>query len=203
MSFFILPYAVAGVLWLRNRDEWKSFVRLFVGLSVRRAGDLRTGARRAAVGGGALHARRCRGRTVRPALHVPVRPRRARRRPARRHAEHPARRQRLDRAHRRSRLGQAQPAHRQRTDRSGPGEREPGGGDPVVARGHVGGDRGVPLAPRAPHVATAAGGLSAGHGVHAGLHRRALCGRRAARVGAGRGGHRRPEALGGTAAARL
>lgn len=33
MSFFILPYAVAGVLWLRNRDEWKSFVRLFVGLS--------------------------------------------------------------------------------------------------------------------------------------------------------------------------
>jgi PAP2 superfamily len=33
MSFFILPYAVAGVLWLRDRDEWKRFVRLFVGLS--------------------------------------------------------------------------------------------------------------------------------------------------------------------------
>jgi len=33
MSFFILPYVVAGVLWLRNRDEWKSFVKLFVGLS--------------------------------------------------------------------------------------------------------------------------------------------------------------------------
>jgi hypothetical protein len=33
MSFFILPYAVAGVLWLRNRDEWKAFVRLFVGLN--------------------------------------------------------------------------------------------------------------------------------------------------------------------------
>jgi hypothetical protein len=33
MSFFILPYVVAGVLWLRNRDEWKAFVRLFVGLS--------------------------------------------------------------------------------------------------------------------------------------------------------------------------
>jgi membrane-associated phospholipid phosphatase len=33
MSFFILPYVIAGVLWLRNRDEWKSFVRLFVGLS--------------------------------------------------------------------------------------------------------------------------------------------------------------------------
>lgn len=33
MSFFILPYVIAGVLWLRDRDEWKSFVRLFVGLS--------------------------------------------------------------------------------------------------------------------------------------------------------------------------
>ncbi len=33
MSFFILPYVIAGVLWLRNRDEWKSFVLLFVGLN--------------------------------------------------------------------------------------------------------------------------------------------------------------------------
>jgi hypothetical protein len=33
MSFFILPYVVAGALWLRNRDEWKAFVRLFVGLN--------------------------------------------------------------------------------------------------------------------------------------------------------------------------
>jgi hypothetical protein len=33
MSFFILPYVIAAVLWLRNREEWKSFVRLFVGLS--------------------------------------------------------------------------------------------------------------------------------------------------------------------------
>ncbi|WNG93799.1 phosphatase PAP2 family protein [Mycobacterium sp. ITM-2016-00318] len=33
MSFFVLPYIVAGVLWLRNRDEWKAFVKLFVGLS--------------------------------------------------------------------------------------------------------------------------------------------------------------------------
>jgi hypothetical protein len=33
MSFFILPYVVAAVLWLRNREEWKAFVRLFVGLS--------------------------------------------------------------------------------------------------------------------------------------------------------------------------
>jgi len=34
MSFFILPYVVAAVLWLRDRDEWKTFVRLFVGLSL-------------------------------------------------------------------------------------------------------------------------------------------------------------------------
>jgi hypothetical protein len=33
MSFFVLPYVVAGVLWLRDRDEWKAFVRLFVALS--------------------------------------------------------------------------------------------------------------------------------------------------------------------------
>ncbi|MFV9634320.1 phosphatase PAP2 family protein [Mycobacterium neumannii] len=33
MSFFILPYVVAGVLWLRDRAEWKTFVRLFVGLN--------------------------------------------------------------------------------------------------------------------------------------------------------------------------
>jgi len=33
MSFFILPYVVAGVLWLRDREEWMRFVRLFVGLS--------------------------------------------------------------------------------------------------------------------------------------------------------------------------
>jgi len=34
MSFFILPYVIAGVLWLLNRDEWKRFVQLFVGLSL-------------------------------------------------------------------------------------------------------------------------------------------------------------------------
>lgn len=33
MSFFILPYVIAALLWLRNREEWKAFVRLFVGLS--------------------------------------------------------------------------------------------------------------------------------------------------------------------------
>jgi PAP2 superfamily len=33
MSFFILPYVVAAVLWLRDREEWKAFVRIFVALS--------------------------------------------------------------------------------------------------------------------------------------------------------------------------
>ncbi len=33
MSFFILPYVIAGVLWLRNREEWTKFARLFVVLS--------------------------------------------------------------------------------------------------------------------------------------------------------------------------
>jgi len=33
MSFFILPYVVAGALWLRDRDDWKAFVRRFVVLS--------------------------------------------------------------------------------------------------------------------------------------------------------------------------
>ncbi len=34
MSFFILPYVIAGILWLRDREEWKAFVRLFVGLNL-------------------------------------------------------------------------------------------------------------------------------------------------------------------------
>jgi hypothetical protein len=33
MSFFVLPYLVAGVLWLRNRTEWAAFARQFVALS--------------------------------------------------------------------------------------------------------------------------------------------------------------------------
>ena len=33
MSFFVLPYAVAGVLWLRSRDDWKAFARRFLALS--------------------------------------------------------------------------------------------------------------------------------------------------------------------------
>lgn len=33
MSFFLLPYVVAGLLWLRSREDWAAFVRRFVALS--------------------------------------------------------------------------------------------------------------------------------------------------------------------------
>jgi hypothetical protein len=33
MSHFVVPYALAGLLWLRNRDEWRAFVWRFVVLS--------------------------------------------------------------------------------------------------------------------------------------------------------------------------
>jgi hypothetical protein len=33
MSFFVLPYVIAGVLWLRSRSDWAAFVRRFVALS--------------------------------------------------------------------------------------------------------------------------------------------------------------------------
>jgi PAP2 superfamily len=33
MSFFILPYVIAAVLWLRNRAEWEKFAQLFMALS--------------------------------------------------------------------------------------------------------------------------------------------------------------------------
>ena len=33
MSFFVLPYVVAGVLWLRNRSYWAAFIRRFLALS--------------------------------------------------------------------------------------------------------------------------------------------------------------------------
>ena len=89
MSFFILPYVVAGVLWLRNRDEWKSFVKLFVVLSF--AALVIYALLPAAPPWAAARctAGRCRRRPVRTALHVPFGARRARRWPARRDAEPP------------------------------------------------------------------------------------------------------------------
>ena len=106
MSFFILPYVVAGVLWLRDRDEWKAFVRLFVGLIVRRRWSIYAllpaappwAAARCTAGDVA-------GGPSGPALHVPVRARRARRRPAGGDAVDAGRRPRLDRADRRRAAG--------------------------------------------------------------------------------------------------
>ena len=96
MSFFILPYVVAAVLWLRDREEWKAFVKLFVGRQCRGIGDLRGSACRAAVGGGPLHVGRHRRRPCQSTVHVPVGARCARRRRARRDAVHAGRRQQLD-----------------------------------------------------------------------------------------------------------
>ena len=107
MSFFILPYVVAAVLWLRDREEWKAFVKLFVGAVGRGLGDLRDRACRTAMGRRPLHAGRCRRRSRQSAVHVQVGARGARRWPARRDAVHPGRRQQLDREDRRPRLGQA------------------------------------------------------------------------------------------------
>jgi hypothetical protein len=33
VSFFVMPYAVAGVLWLRDRTEWRKFVLRFLAVS--------------------------------------------------------------------------------------------------------------------------------------------------------------------------
>ena len=160
MSFFILPYVVAGVLWLRNREEWKAFVRLFVGLSFAALIDLCAGARRPAVGGGPVHRRRRRGRSVRTRGACSVRPAVC---PT---AACSARcRSTQDGANTwierivGARLGQAQPPLGQRADRPGAGQRQPRRGDPVAARGHDGRGRGVPVAPGAPRLATAAGRL--------------------------------------------
>ncbi len=134
MSFFILPYVVAAVLWLRDREEWKAFVRLFVGLSF--AALIIYALLPAAPPWAAARctAADVAGGPVRSAVHVPPGPRCPRRRTARRDADHPGRRQRLGRADRRPGLGQAEPPLRQRADRPGPGQRQPGGGDPVTAR---------------------------------------------------------------------
>ena len=187
MSFFVLPYVVAAVLWLRNRDEWKAFVRLFVGLSFAGSGrstrccpPRRRGRRPGARPTTSPPARRARGACSAPAAECPTAVCSARCRP-------PRRRQRLGGAHRRAGLGQHAPAHGERADRPGAGQRQPGRGDPVAARGADGRGVGVPVAPGRPPVAAAAGRLSLAHGVHAGVHRRALRRRRAAGLGARRG----------------
>ena len=110
MSFFILPYVIGGVLWLRNREEWKKFVQLFVVLSFT-AGHLCGAARRAPLGGRQMHPGRRHHGSVGPAVHVPRGAGIARRRHPRPHECPPTGRPRLDRADIDARLGKAQPQH--------------------------------------------------------------------------------------------
>ena len=65
MSFFVLPYVVAGVLWLRNRSDWAAFVRRFVALSFAALVVYIVHAGSAAVGGRTVHPGRHR-RLARP-----------------------------------------------------------------------------------------------------------------------------------------
>ena len=135
MSFFILPYVVAAVLWLRNRDEWKAFVQLFVGLSFAAlviyallpAAPPWAAARCTAgdVAGGPSDRGAC---SVRPAecptadCSAPCRPTRTA--PTRGSNASSTRG-----------WGKLQPALGECAHRPGSGQRQPGRGDPVAARG--------------------------------------------------------------------
>ena len=185
MSFFILPYVVAGVLWLRNRDEWKAFVKLFVGLSFAAlviyallpAAPPWAAARcTAADVEGGPSGPRCMFRSARGVPDGGL-------------------------------LGAMQTTQ---DGANGWIERIVGRGwgklnmhtasalidqgqasvnlvaaIPSLHAGHDAGDRGVPVEPRPSRMASAAGGLCARHGLHAGVHRRALRHRHPARMGAG------------------
>ena len=71
MSFFVLPYVVAGVLWLHNRSDWAAFIRRFVALHSPRSSFTSVHAGSAAVGGRTVHPGRHRRWPVGPTLHVP------------------------------------------------------------------------------------------------------------------------------------
>jgi hypothetical protein len=153
---------------------------------VRLSRRLRPAAVGAAVGSRPLHGRRRRRRPVQPAVHVPQPRRSARRRAARRDAHQPARRPPFCGAHLHARLGHAAPTVRGGVARLRAGQREPGGGHPVAACRIVGDGRGVPVAARRGAVASAAGRLRGGDGVHVGVLGRALRHRHPAGLGAGR-----------------
>ena len=184
MSFFILPYVVAAVLWLRDRDEWKAFVRLFVGLSFAAlviyallpAAPPWAAARcTAADVAGGPSGPRC---MFRPARGVPdgglLGAMQTTQDGANGWVERIVGRG----------WGKLEPAVRQRADRPGAGQRQPGGGDPVAARGSDAGGGGVPVEPRSRDVAAAARGVRPRDGVHARVHRGALRRRHPSRMGA-------------------
>ena len=127
-------------------DEWKAFARAVRRAVLRGADHLCAAARRAAMGRRSLHRRRCRTAVRRTRGACSALPAGS---PtadcSARYADHPGRRQRLGRADRRSGLGQAEPPFGECADRPGPGERQPGGGDPLAARRPDRCGRGVPV----------------------------------------------------------
>ena len=158
------------------------------GFVVRRARGVRAAARRAAVGRSELHSCRRRRWSGQPAVHVP-RPRgRSRRRTARRDAHEPAGRPPVRGAHLHPRLGDAASPVGRRAARLRAGQREPGGGDSLAARGGDRDDLDLPVAPGQARLASAVGGLPVGDGFRAGVLRRALRRRHPAGLGAGRRG---------------
>ncbi len=197
MSFFVLPYVVAGVLWLRNRTEWAAFVRRFVALSFAALvvyvvlpaappwaaasctpTDVAGGPAnppcmfRGAAGvpdGGLLGAMRLSQPGCSPIRRANLHPRMG-------HAASP--------------VGRGAAGLRT-------GQRQPGRGDSFAARRGDRDDFDLPVATGQARVASAAGGLSVGDGLRAGVLRRALRRRHPAGLGACRGGVR------GDGAARL
>ena len=188
MSFFVLPYVVAGVLWLHNRSDWAAFVRRFVALSF--AALVVYIVMPAAPPWAAA---RCTpadiaGWPVRPTLHVPKLGRGSRRRAAGRDAHQPARCPPVRRADLHSRLGNAASAVGRRAGQLRTGQRESGRGDSLAARRVDRDDLDLPVAAGQAQVAPAAGGLPAGDGLRAGVLRRAFRHRHPARLGARRDG---------------
>ncbi len=189
MSFFILPYIVAGVLWLRNRDEWKAFAKLFVGLSF--AGLVIYTLVPAAPPWAAA---RCTGADV---AGGPSGPRcmfkSARGVPdggllgALQTSQDGANAW-VERIVGRG-WGKLNLHTASALLDAGPGEREPGRRDSLSARRYDVGDRGIPVEPGQPRMAGGAGRLCARDGLHPGVHRRALRHRHPARMGAGGAGY--------------
>jgi PAP2 superfamily len=184
MSFFILPYVVAAVLWLRDREQWKAFVRLFVGLSFAAliiytllpAAPPWAAARCTAadVAGGPSDP----GCMFRPARGVPDGGLLGAMQTTKDGANDWVERI-VGRGWGKLNLHSASALIDQG---------QSGGGDPVAARSPDGCGRGIPVDAGSAQVADAPGRLRSRDGVHARLHGRALRRRHPSRMAARRGG---------------
>ena len=157
---------------------------------LRRAGHLCGAAGRATVGGRKLHTRRCRRRPGQPAMHVPRRRRRSRRRSAGRIAWRSARGASVCGAHLHPRLGDPAFAVGRGAAELRSGQRQSGCGHPLAARRGDRDDLHVPVATGQARVARTSGRLPAGDGVRAGVLRRTLRHRHPAGLDARGGGVR-------------